>query len=209
MSTVVQDAGRRHASRKDTETRQHELIQVARRIIASSGMEGLTIEALARTVGITNGAVFRHFPDKRAILFGLVEDIDSSLVSVRTQASARSDEPLENLRELMREHLSSAERRRGVSFIVIAEVLRSPAPALRIKTRAVLNRHLAEIERLLTAAAESTEIPHGDTKAQAMALFGLVQGVVTLWKIGGRTTPLSAYFEPLWHQYVHGIGAGD
>lgn len=207
MSLARQDGRRHQTLRRKTEVRQPELIQAARRIVASSGMDGLTIEALARSVGITSGAIFRHFRDKRAILLGLVEDIDASLISVRLEAAARSRAPLENLKELVREHLSSAERRRGVSFVVMAEVLRSRDSALRTKTRDVLNRHLAEIERLLIEAAKAKEIRQGDTKAQAIALFGLVQGTVTLWKIGWRNAPPGAHFDALWHQYAYGIAS--
>ncbi|MBI4305479.1 MAG: TetR family transcriptional regulator [Chloroflexi bacterium] len=168
-------------------------------------MEGLTIESLARSVGLTGGAVFRHFPDKQAILLGLIEDIDRSLATIRSRAAAASSDPVDNLRELVREHLSSAERRRGVSFVVIAEVLRSRDPELRTRMNDVMKRHLAEVERLLEDAFRSRLIRRGNAQTQAIALFGLVQGAVTLWKIGSHGARPGALFESLWSQYLNGI----
>jgi len=61
---------------KSKETYHHgdlraELLARAPEMIADHGLEEFTLRALARRIGVTHGAVYRHFSDKRALLVAL------------------------------------------------------------------------------------------------------------------------------------------
>lgn len=49
------------------------LVSAAREQIAQAGAESLNLRALARTLGITHPAVYRHFADKEALLHAVAE----------------------------------------------------------------------------------------------------------------------------------------
>src|SRR3989304_3333254 len=117
--------------RKSSAVRREELIDQARKIIAAQGMEGLTTRALAQAVGITEGAIYRHFESKDDIIDGLIDDIEAMFFAVAERAQEENQHPLETLERMLQERLSAAERRRGVSFLVIAEVLRDGNSHLR------------------------------------------------------------------------------
>ena len=48
-----------------------ELLDAAVRHIRESGIEGLSLRDLAREVGVSHGAPYRHFADKKALLIGI------------------------------------------------------------------------------------------------------------------------------------------
>ena len=65
--------------RKPTEVRRAELADAALRILARQGARRFTARALARELGITDGAVFRHVPSMDAVLDLVVERMAATL----------------------------------------------------------------------------------------------------------------------------------
>ena len=66
-------------ARQSTSERQHQIIEATQSLITSKGMEFVTIDAIAEKVGLTEGAIYKHFRSKRAILTLL---IDLSLIHI-------------------------------------------------------------------------------------------------------------------------------
>ena len=50
------------------------LLERAAQVIAESGVEALSLRALARDLGVSHAAPSRHFPDRRALLGELAKD---------------------------------------------------------------------------------------------------------------------------------------
>lgn len=186
------------------------MIDEARKLVASRGMESLTIKNIAKVVGISEGAIYRHFRSKNEILIGLVDEVDEVLEQIVRKAEGDAQSPLERLEALLKEHLSSAERRRGVSFLVIAEVLSNGNPHLRHRMRGVIDRYLAKVEGILEEGVLLGQInPECDRNAAAIAFFGLIQGTVTLWRFGNPHLPLAERYRGLWQIYKDGIIRGS
>ena len=62
-----------------TLVRKHQIIEIARDLITTKGMEGITIEAIADAVSISEGAIYRHFTGKIQKLPRLIDDIETDL----------------------------------------------------------------------------------------------------------------------------------
>ncbi len=77
--------------------RQFEIIVAAGKILSSSGVGGLTIKNLAREMGFSESAIYRHFDSKEEILVAmlnfLAEDMDERL----NQVVSTLKSPKENL----------------------------------------------------------------------------------------------------------------
>jgi TetR/AcrR family transcriptional regulator len=69
-------------TRKPTAERKEEILDAAARVLARDGVASLTMATLAQEVGVTTGALFRHFDTRDAILVALAE---------RTAAQLRAD----------------------------------------------------------------------------------------------------------------------
>ena len=59
--------------RKPADDRRREIADAALRVIADHGLGRFTAVAMAREVGLTDAALFRHFPSKEAIVLDLQE----------------------------------------------------------------------------------------------------------------------------------------
>ncbi len=66
--------------RQTTDIRQASLIEAALRLAAQRSPSGITTGDLAAAVGITQGAVFRHFPSKDAIWIAVIDWVAVNLM---------------------------------------------------------------------------------------------------------------------------------
>src|SRR5690554_1883250 len=109
--------------RESTEVRQKQIIDAARKVIIKFGSENVTIRRIAKEVGVTEAAVYRHFPSKKEILSVLCEEVGHVLDRDVTDAVNRGGTSLEILDNLIQTQLYYIEQRRGIAFHTIAEVV--------------------------------------------------------------------------------------
>ncbi len=197
-----------HTERHPTETRRREVLTEARQIVATHGMHGLTTKALAHATGVSEGALYRHFKGKDDILLGLIDDIEETLFEKLEEAKEESGSVLERLERLLETHLSYSERRRGVSFIVISEVLLNGDRRLKQRMQTVIGRYLRLVQALLEEGVVEGQVKQNiDPSAAALAFFGLVQASITLWRLTSTESSPSERFGALWRLYRNGIAA--
>ena len=60
-------------TRKSQAERREEIIDAALLILGEHGVDGMTMARIAEAVGITPGALYRHFDSRNAILAAAVE----------------------------------------------------------------------------------------------------------------------------------------
>ena len=193
-------------NREPTKVRQHQIVEVARKIAATKGMEELTVREIARGVGISEGDIYRHFKSKKDILLLLMDDIENTLLETVEEAASGQASPLDKLRNVLMAHLSYIEQRNGVSFIVIAEALRLRDSDLRRRILEVVERYLAHIKDILTQGIEKEEIRADiDLDTAATMFFAIVQTTVTLWSASDHAFSLTERYPLLWQSYMRNI----
>lgn len=166
--------------RRPTSVRRREIIEAARVVITERGMRALTIGAIARTVGVSDGAIYRHFRGKKQILAGLIEDIDDRLARRIDLIDGDPESGLIRLESVLRDNVAPSTTT-GVSFMVIAEVLMNGDDELRTLMQTAVDKHLEMIEAQLTIGVQRGEVKADvDVKAAALQFYGLIQAVNTL-----------------------------
>ncbi len=58
---------------KEITDRQQEIINVSLELIAESGIQGLTIKNLAKKIGFSESAIYRHYENKIQILLAILD----------------------------------------------------------------------------------------------------------------------------------------
>ena len=190
----------------DSEVRRHQIVQTARKIVATQGMTSFTIQELAKDVGLSEGAIYRHFKSKDDILLALIHDIERNLLDAVSESAQPEDGALDHLNHLLQRHFSSIERRDGVSFVVIGESLRFADHQVNQATRQMVESYLDMIEGILKVGVQKGEIDGNvDTEAAAVMFFGMIQASVTLWSFSNRAHPLAQHNTSLWSMFTNGL----
>ncbi|MEJ5357536.1 MAG: TetR/AcrR family transcriptional regulator [Desulfobacterales bacterium] len=185
--------------RRSSEIRKREILSAARKLIIRRGSEHLTVRAMAHEVGLTEAAIYRHFRSKREVLLFLVDDILDTLIAEVERVSGEEGSLLERLARIQEDHLSEIEQRRGMAFLVIAETLSFGDRRLNREVHDKLAVYLERLSALVAQGCARGEIREDvDPQALARLLFGMIQGLVTLWALADYRFDLSAEYRPLW-----------
>ncbi len=167
---------------KERTVSQQKIIDAARHVIISRGMENLTVREIASELNITDGALYRHFKGKKEIVSLLIDDIEETLLKAIDEAAAKTEKPLEKLENIFWSHLSYVEKRKGVSFIVINNTISMKDKGLQNKVYGVISKYLETIKKILSEGIKSGDFRNSmNLEASSTAFFGVIQCMVTLW----------------------------
>ena len=192
--------------RENTLVRQKEIIDAAGELAVQYGSEHLTVRRIAQKVGFSEGAIYRHFKSKKDILSLLVEHIEDNLMGDIERARTAARSPLEILNNVIRNHISSIQKRKGISFQVIAEVVSLGDKKLNRKVADVIDRYTTHIEDLLSQGIDSEEIREDvDLDIAAKLLFGMIQGLVNIWVLSDYSFNLEEKCVPVWTVFYEGV----
>jgi len=172
-------------TRKHTKIRRQQIVDIIRDIISTKGIEYVTIGEISKRIGTTRGAIYRHFKSKRDILSFLIDNIEETLMEALDKAII-SDDPIQNLRNVLLAHLMYAKERRETSFVVIMGVMQSGDVTIRKRISLLIQKYLSRIQKLLLIAKGSGLIKKDiNPRISAIVFMGLIQSTVTAWSYEG------------------------
>ncbi|TCN40056.1 TetR family transcriptional regulator [Rhodococcus sp. SMB37] len=151
--------------------RRRQLLVAAARLIAERGFTGVRLEDLGAAVGISGPAVYRHFPNKDALLVEILVDISRRLLAGGTAVEESTSDPHETLEGLVDFHLDFALGEQDLIRVQDRE-LHSLTEQGRRQVRTLQRRYVeiwvGVLCRIDPALAES------DARTMAHATFGLI-----------------------------------
>jgi AcrR family transcriptional regulator len=160
-----------------SETTRAALIDAARPLFAERGYADVGTEEIVRAAGVTRGALYHHFDDKRDLLRAVYEQLEAELAQELADQFTPGAAALETLRagaEMFLDHCLEPEVQRIV-------LLDAPAVLGWEEWRAIGARYaLGLIEALLTAGMESGEIRRQPIEPLSHALLGALDEVAML-----------------------------
>jgi AcrR family transcriptional regulator len=159
---------RRSKAKSDRRT---QLIAAAERLIAEHGYLAVRLEDIGAAAGVTGPAIYRHFPNKEALLVELLVGISTRLLAGATDVVANTETPTAALDDLIDFHLDFVFSEPDLIRIQDRDLAHLPVAAKRQVRRA--QRQYVEIwvdvlRRLSTGLGEN------DARLMAHATFGLL-----------------------------------
>jgi AcrR family transcriptional regulator len=186
-----------------TESRQQQIIEAAAKLIFKSGSEHLTVRRIADEVGITEGAIYRHFKSKKSILSFLLIHIEEILLKdISTERASAVPVTLSTIEEIIGNHFSAIDLRKGFSFQVIAEIISLGDRELNKQASQTIDKYISRLKELLNDGVRDGAIRKDiDLDAAATLLFALIQGLVNIWALGDCSFKLTEKYKSLWKIY--------
>ena len=93
-------------SRLSTESRQAEIVATALRLTQDRSPASITTTDLASAMGLSQGALFKHFPSKDAIWLAVMSWVAEHLLLTLNDAASSAKSPLEGLRAVFLAHVA-------------------------------------------------------------------------------------------------------
>ncbi|MGW4842645.1 SACE_7040 family transcriptional regulator [Nocardia brasiliensis] len=151
--------------------RRQQLLNAGARLIADRGFLGMRLDDLGAAVGISGPAVYRHFPNKEALLVELLVGISQRLLDGGKAVVARTETAADALAGLVDFHLDFALGDADLIRIQDRDLENVPAAARRELRRT--QRQYVEI--WVTVLRDlHPGLPEETARVQAHAAFGLI-----------------------------------
>lgn len=157
--------------RRPQEQRRGEIVDAALSIIARRGITALTVASLAKEVGLTGGALYRHFASTDAILEAAVSRMVERLNAAQPDASL---EPMLWLERFVEVRSKAAG---GIMRFILSEQLALAMPkAARAMLHVAIANTLASVEGVILRGQEQGVIRRDVPAAELVPIvIGSVQ----------------------------------
>ena len=196
--------------RQTTTIRKQQIIEAARRLITDKGMEAVTIDAIAETVGFSEAAIYRHFSSKQQILHQLISDLEHDLLACVASAQTTEPNALRVLECILEAHLADVEGSRGVSFIVVAGAMSFEGIGLSHRIREMLDRYIESIKEVMRRGVGEGEFHKNlNVDAAAFTFLGMIQSTATIWALNDYSWSLDQWRNQILEIYKKGVTASQ
>ena len=174
-------------------------------LAAATNPADITTAQIAAQMGVTQGALFRHFADKQAI-WAAVMDWTAATLLARFDAVTEVT-PIERLRAMFTTHIDFVVTHPGVPRILFGELQRDGDAQGKMCVRALMAAYRERVTNLLTEAkAQSLIAETVDIPAAATMFLGMVQGLAMQAMAAGDFATMPAISARLFDLYLDGLG---
>lgn len=165
--------------RLGADERREEIIRVTLDLAAKQGVDDVTTQDMAQAMGVTQGAVFRHFPSKDAIWLAVMQWVRDRLMQVLGRAAGEGRDPLDALQRMFFAHIDFISGHPAIPRLLMSEHLHGRSGMLRQLVTEIMLGFEARIAGLIQdAQAQGLARVDLDAHAAATLYIGMIQGLV-------------------------------
>ena len=177
--------------RKSTELRKAEIVAAVLDLADQIGPDRVTTGAAAAAVGVSQAALFRHFPTKAAMWLAVADHVTGELAIAWQRAMTGTDGPIDRVTALVGAQLGQIVSTPALPMLLFSRELNVGNEDLRAAFRGLLMKFqgliVTELARGQTAGSLRREVAPEDA---AVLLTSLVQGMAIRWSLGARNFSL-------------------
>lgn len=192
--------------RMGAEERQEEIVKVAMDLAAKHGVESVTTQDMANEMGLTQGAIFRHFPTKDEIWLAAIGWVRSHVMAVVGAAAKGSDNPLSALENMFFAHVAFVAKHPAIPRLVFSDHLLRRDTRMKQAIQQIITGYESKIATLLAEGKAAGLVrPDLDEASAATLYIGMLQGLVLQSTIfsGARSLPDEA--KKVFPIYLNGV----
>lgn len=181
-------------------------VEAVVQLAAEQNPNDITTASIATRMGLTHGALFRHFPTKDAILQAVMEWVAERLLSRVNQAAQSTTSPVAALEAIFMTHVDFVIEHPGVPRIMFGELQRAENSGPKRLARALVRKYSQRLQKLLEAGKAQGELNIAlDSEAAAILFIGTIQGLVMQSLLAGDVARIRRDAPRVFAIYLRGI----
>jgi TetR/AcrR family transcriptional regulator len=186
--------------------RRQEILEALARMLEASPGDRITTAGLARQVGVSEAALYRHFPSKSKMFEGLIEFIEETLfgrINLILNERAGAAERCEKMLLLL---LTFTERNPGITRILTGDAIAGETDRLHRRVAQLFDRFETQLKQVIREA----EIREGlrpviPLQAAANLLMVAAEGRISQYVRSGFRRPPTADWPQQWQLLMVGF----
>ena len=158
--------------------RQKEIIVVALELISEKGIQGLTIKNLAKKIGITEPAIYRHYDSKTDILIAVLDLFKQNTEQLFEKELNNDGKAIDKIEHLFTKHFTSFSATPALVSVIFSEEIFRNEPVLISKISEVIDRNDKILTTIIVNGQKNGEIR---TDIEAKYLSTIIMGTLRLF----------------------------
>jgi len=180
------------------------LLDAAECLLADKGLDEVSTRAVAKAVGVSHNAPYRHFPNRDALLAGLAQQGFERLIAAFQSALVGISDPKSRLMAVSHAYMAFAAQHRSIYLLMFSQVMNRLAfPGLDAAAQGALKCVCEIVEEIRGAE---------DAELHAKGAWAMVHGIAILM-IEERLMQDTQYSDTLLNlaldNYIRGMTTGS
>ena len=186
----------------NTVSRKQQIARAAMEIISEEGLHNLVMVKIAKRVGVTDAAIYKHFRSKNDMLLYMIEELEKSMIERFIAYIGHVTDPIDQLYNLLSFQFEFIEENKGIPRIIFSESLQQQNKEIKVKITNLLTNFLQIIKDILKAAKKNGQVHEEiDVDAAASIFVGMIQSSVVFWALSDFSYSLRVRQAALWREY--------
>lgn len=133
-------------------SRKEQILQALAHMLEATPGGRITTAALAKEVGVSEAALYRHFPSKAKMFEGLIEFVEQSLFSRITIILKEETDALAQCGQILQLLLGFSEKNPGITRILTGDAITGETDRLRQRVIQLFDRIETQLKQVLREA---------------------------------------------------------
>jgi TetR/AcrR family transcriptional regulator len=186
--------------------RKDQILQTLAQMLEASPGSKITTAKLAANLGVSEAALYRHFPSKTRMFESLIDFVEETLFSRITQILNEESNQLTRCKKILTLFLVFCERNPGITRILSGDALTGEHARLRGRVAQVYDRIETQLRQCLRMAEVEegwrTAIP---VNTSANLLLALVEGRIAQFVRSDFGLPPTRAWDDQWSVATSGL----
>jgi AcrR family transcriptional regulator len=168
----------------------------------------ITTAAIAKHMNLTQGALFRHFPNKEAIWQAVMEWVAKRLLARIDRSVEGIESPIAAMEAIFMTHVEFVAEHPGVPRMIFGELQRAESTPAKRMVQTLLKSYAERLHGLIEKGKSGGELTSSlDSKAAATLFIGTIQGLVMQSLLTGDIERIRQDAPRVFAIYRRGIGS--
>ncbi|MDH5433783.1 MAG: nucleoid occlusion factor SlmA [Gammaproteobacteria bacterium] len=156
--------------------RKQDILQNLARMLETDLGDRITTAGLAKEVGVSEAALYRHFPSKAKMFEALLDFCEESIFTRVNTILSSDDSTLNKCSLIASLVLNFSQKNPGLSRLLTAEVLLGETSRLKQRVSQIFDKLEVQIKQLIRNASVASGVSSVDSNAMARLLTALIEG---------------------------------
>ncbi len=188
--------------------RRQQIVRIAIKLLSEGGIAALTTKNLARAVGVTEPALYRHFNSKLDILVAILDHFEEHMNTLFEKGINQQEAVLDQIQMVYGRVFRSFSAQPALASVVFSEELFRHDKRLAERVARIMNTVEGRILNLLGSKKGRVEC-RNDVPAKDLTrvVMGSLRFIVTRWRLGGYEFDLEKEGAVFWQSLRRMIAA--
>jgi len=158
-------------------SRRQQILETLALLLEKAPGQAITTAALAKEVGVSEAALYRHFASKAKMYDALIEFIEDTVFSLINRIMDEEKSAIGRCEKILTMLLAFAQKNPGLTRLLMGDILVGETERLRKRIDKFFERFETQIKQILREGEASSELAKGvPVPVQANLLVSVVQG---------------------------------